>query len=91
MKRLAETYAQRRKKTEEDQFQEVVLHGETLVFITTEIVATVAEVESDSTFRETYLETYQTDESFFILNFYSFLSCLLLFPRFVRFLSLKML
>ena len=79
----------RRNRTEQDQFHEAVLHGETLVFITTEIVATVAEVESDSTFRETCLETDQTGESsfFFILNFY----CLLLFPRFVRFLSLKML
>ena len=33
----------------------VVLHCETLVFITTAIVATVAEVESVSTFRETCL------------------------------------
>ena len=43
-----------RDKTERDQFHEVVLHGETLVFITT---ATVAEVESGSTFRETCLAT----------------------------------
>jgi len=32
-----------------------VLHGETLVFVTTAIVATVAEVEGCSTFRETCL------------------------------------
>ena len=35
----------------------VVLHGETLVFATTAIVATVAEVESASTFRENCLAT----------------------------------
>ena len=35
----------------------MVLHGETLVFVTTAIVATVAEVESGSTFRETCLAT----------------------------------
>ena len=34
-----------------------LLHGETLVFVTTAIVATVAEVESGSTFRETCLAT----------------------------------
>ena len=44
-------------KREGDQFQKVVLHGETLVFVTTAIVATVAEVESGSTFRETCLAT----------------------------------
>ena len=43
--------------TERDQFHEVVLHGETPVFITTAIAATVAEVESGSTFRETCLAT----------------------------------
>ena len=36
-------------------FHKVVLHGETLVFVTSAIVATVAEVESGSTFRETCL------------------------------------
>ena len=36
---------------------QVLLHGETLVSITTAIVATVAEVESGSTFCETCLET----------------------------------
>ena len=35
----------------------MVLHGETLVFVTTAIVATVAVVESGSTFRETCLAT----------------------------------
>ena len=35
----------------------MVLHGETLVFISNAIVATVAEVESRSTFRETCLAT----------------------------------
>ena len=35
----------------------MVLHGETLDFITTAVDATVAEVESGSTFRETCLET----------------------------------
>ena len=38
-------------------FHKVVLHGETLVFVTTAIVATVAEVESGSTLRETSLAT----------------------------------
>ena len=38
-------------------YHKVVLHGETLVFVTTAIVATVAEVESGSTFRETCLAT----------------------------------
>ena len=42
---------------EREQFHEEVLHGETLVFIITVIVATVAEVESGSTFRETCLAT----------------------------------
>ena len=36
---------------------EVVLHGGTPVFITTAIAATVAEVESGFTFRETCLAT----------------------------------
>ena len=36
-------------------FTKVVLHNETLVFVTTAIVVTVAEVESGSTFRETFL------------------------------------
>ena len=42
-----------------NEFHKVVLHGETLVFITTAIVAiaTVAEVESGSTFGETCLAT----------------------------------
>ena len=40
-----------------NKFHQVVLHGETLVFIATEIVANVAEVESGSTFRETCLAT----------------------------------
>ena len=43
-------YAAYYNKPEQDQFQEVVLHGETLVFITTAIAATVAEIESGSTF-----------------------------------------
>ena len=38
-------------------FDKVVLHGETLVFVTTAIIATVAEVESGSTFGETCLAT----------------------------------
>ena len=38
-------------------FHKVVLHGETLVFVATAIVATVAEVESSSTFGETCLAT----------------------------------
>ena len=70
---------QRRNKTEQDQFHEVVLHGETLVFITTAIVATVAEVESCSTFCETCLatgvqkfhETTQTGEFFFFFFFHA--------------------
>ena len=41
----------------QDKFHEVVLHGETLVFIITAIVLTVAEVKSGSTFRETCLAT----------------------------------
>ena len=40
-----------------NKFHKVVLHGETLVFVTTVIVATVAEVESGSTFGETCLAT----------------------------------
>ena len=40
-----------------NKFHKVVLHGETLVFVTTAIVATIAEVESRSTFRETCLAT----------------------------------
>ena len=40
-----------------DKFHIVVLHGETLVFVTTAIAATVAEVESGSTFGETCLAT----------------------------------
>ena len=40
-----------------NKFRKVVLHGEALVFVTTAIVATVAEVESGSTFRETCLAT----------------------------------
>ena len=35
----------------------MVLHGESLVFITTAIVATVAEAEMGSTFHETCLKT----------------------------------
>ena len=40
-----------------EKFHEVVLHSETLVFITTAIVATVTEVESGSTFRQTSVAT----------------------------------
>ena len=40
-----------------NKFHKVVLHGETLVFVTTAILATVAEVESGSTFRVTCLAT----------------------------------
>ena len=41
-----------------NKFHKVMLHGETLVFVTTAIVATVAEVESGSTFgSETCLAT----------------------------------
>ena len=40
-----------------NKFHKVVLHGETGVFVTTAIVATVAEVESGSTFDETCLAT----------------------------------
>ena len=43
-------YAANYNKTERDQFHEVMSHGETLVFITTAIAATVAEIESGSTF-----------------------------------------
>ena len=38
-------------------FHKVMLHGETRVFVTTAIVAIVAEVESGSTFGETCLPT----------------------------------
>ena len=69
LKRLAETDVQRCNKTEQDQFHEVVLHCESLVFISTEIFATVGEVESDSTFRETCLETDQQNSSFLIFPF----------------------
>ena len=48
-----------RNKTERDQFHEVVLHGETPAFITTTNAATVAEVESGSTFRETWCNMVQ--------------------------------
>ena len=40
-----------------DKFHKMVLHGVTLVFTTTAIVVTVAEVENGSTFRETCLAT----------------------------------
>ena len=40
-----------------NKFHKVVLHGENLVFVTTVIVASIAEVESGSTFRETCLAT----------------------------------
>ena len=40
-----------------NKFHKVVLHGETRVFVTTAIVATVAEVESGSTFDKTCLAT----------------------------------
>ena len=40
-----------------NKFHKVVLHGETRIFVKTAIVATVAEVESGSTFRETCLAT----------------------------------
>ena len=40
-----------------NKFHQVVLHGEALVFFATAIVATVANVESGSTFRETRLAT----------------------------------
>ena len=40
-----------------NKFHKVVLHGETFVFVTTAIVATVAEVGSGSTFGETCLAT----------------------------------
>ena len=43
-------YAANYNKPEQDQFHKVVLHGETLVFITTAIAVTVAEIESSSTF-----------------------------------------
>ena len=41
----------------QNKFYQVVLHSETLVFFATAIVATVAEVESGCTFRETCLAT----------------------------------
>ena len=53
LKRLAKTYVQRRAKP----VSPSGVNGETLVFIATEIVANVAEVESSSTFRETCLAT----------------------------------
>ena len=53
MKLLAETCVQRRC----EQVSQVMLHGETRVFVTTAIVAIVAEVESGSTFGETFLAT----------------------------------
>ena len=40
-----------------NKFHQVVLHGETLVFFATAIVATVAKVESGSTLRETCIAT----------------------------------
>ena len=40
-----------------NKFHKVMLHGETRVFVTTAIVAIVAEVESGSTFGETCLAT----------------------------------
>ena len=40
-----------------NKFHKVALHGETLVFVTTAIVATIADVESRSTFGETCLAT----------------------------------
>ena len=42
---------------ERDQFHEVVLHGETLVFSPLRPLRAVVEVESGSTFRETCLAT----------------------------------
>ena len=54
LKLLAETFVQRRCGQVS---QSGVLHGETRVFVTTAIVATVAEVESGSTFGETCLAT----------------------------------
>ena len=50
-------YAASRDKSERDQFHEVVLHGETLVFSPLRPLRAVAEVESGSTFRETCLAT----------------------------------
>ena len=50
-------YAASRDKNERDQFHEVVLHGETLVFSPLRPLRAVAEVESGSTFRETGLAT----------------------------------
>ena len=40
-----------------NKFHKVVLHGETLMFVTIAIAVTVAEVESRSTFGETCLAT----------------------------------
>ena len=40
-----------------NKFHKVVLHGETRVFVTTAMIATVAEVQSGSTFDETCLTT----------------------------------
>ena len=50
-------YAALHDKSERDQFHEVVLHGETLVFSPLRPLQAVAEVESSSTFRETCLAT----------------------------------
>ena len=47
-----------------NKFDKVVLHGETLVFVTTAIVATVAEVESGSTFGELNLSRNRSSKSF---------------------------
>ena len=46
-----------RDKSERDQFHEVVLHGETLVFSPLRPLRAIAEVESGSTFHETCLTT----------------------------------
>ena len=42
---------------ERDQFHQVVLHGETRFFSPLRLLRAFAEVESGSTFRETYLAT----------------------------------
>ena len=47
-----------------NKFRQVVLHGETLVFIATEMVANVAEVESRSTFPEICLQRGPTLSTF---------------------------
>lgn len=46
-----------RNVAEGDHFHQVVLHGENLLFITSAIIATVAEGESSFTLRETCLAT----------------------------------